>query len=105
MWLDMRNHTAGIRKVLSLVWENTDDSKKEIYKILMRSILIERKSDASEKIIEQWIDIMNRKSTSKDPIPEFEKDVNQILDICKLKEANTVDYIYYIIRSIIVAMK
>ena len=49
----MRNHTAGIHKVFSLVLENTDDSQKEIYKILMRSILIERNNDVSEDILEQ----------------------------------------------------
>ena len=105
MWLDMRNHTAGIHKVFSLVLENTDDSQKEIYKILMRSILIERNNDVSEDILEQWIDFMNCNYTSEDPIPEFEKEANQIYNICKLKKADTVDYIYYFILSIIVAMK
>ena len=53
MWLGMRNHTAGIHKLFSLVLENTDDCKKEICKILMRSIHIERNNDDSEDILEQ----------------------------------------------------
>ena len=85
--------------------KNTDDSKKEICKILMRSIHIERQNDDSEDILEQWIDFMNRKIKWNDPIPEFEKEVTQIYNICKLKEADTVDYKYYLIRSTIVAMK
>ena len=85
----MKNLTEGIHKVLSLVCKNTDDSKKEIYKILMRSILIERNIDVSDNILKEWIDIINCNNTLEDPIPQFEKEANQILDICKLKEANS----------------
>ena len=99
MWLDMRNHSANIHKVLSLVWKNTDDSKKEIYKILMRSIFIERNIDANKDILEQWIDIMNCNNTWKDPFSEFEREVIQIYNICRQKKADTVDYIYYLIDN------
>ena len=105
MYLEIRNQTASIHKVLSLVWKNTDDSKKEIYKVLLRRIFIERNNDASEDILEQLVDIMNCDNTLEDPFPEFEKEVIQIYNISKLKEADTVYYIYYLIRSIIVAMK
>ena len=89
MWLGMRNHTAGIHKVLSLALKNTDDSMKEMYKVLMRSMHIERKNDDSEDIMEQWINFTNSNYALEDSIPEFEKEANQILDICKLKEADS----------------
>ena len=89
MCSDIDYHSFALDKVFSSIWLDTDDSKKEVYKLLIKNKVKEISVHVDEDILMQHIDDIISNNTMKDSISEVKKVFSNISKICKLKEADT----------------